>query len=757
MIRKSLFTIFFLFLCSLISWGQNIRVESFNRLDNDITARTSVVLDANDDECALIKMVTTDTDYNVDGYIKRRDDRVGELWFYVPQGTKQIVIRHKRLGKLVYPLPEVLKSKVTYQITLPDNVEIIVHEDAGGQYLVMKVEPAESTVYIDGIAETLNGGVLQKFLSYGAHTYRVEAPLYQPIAGNIQIADARKDMAVSLLPDYGFVKFTSVPENGATVYMNGQELGKTPFTTGRLMKGTYTVNATLPMHAPATRQIMIEPGKTSNVTLNFSASYGTVNLTAAGADIYVNNELKGAGKWSGRLSAGLHRIEARKAGHRPGVLSLDVVAGQTQTVSLPAPAPMYASLDISCNQTDAHVYIDGKDMGVAPNIFKVLSGKHTVELKNETFKSQKYEVELAEGEAKRVEGTLTERVKIWTINDVIPPRGKKISGQILMDRNNAICYTAFGTDFYKYSFENKSWKLLREKCIMYPMHMIKKWGVLIVDREWNSRKKTTNKILYDLKTCKFYEGTYPVHVNFVNEDFAIWVGKYDFLSSDPISVYYKDGRSYDITVNQPEKNYLTQKDVCITGKLAYIKTYDYGITKKTKKKGLQNIAYYLCSESGVKRISEEELPADVNFVHFGTYKLQNLTENVPNDITPYTTYNPALADFISEEGKEIFFAAKLKRLGKITKPCLIGDKKGEVTLRISDDGDDLEVHIRIGKKVFKAHVDSKCYSLIHAPTYISSTLKNFPHNHDVGINIDHSFNGSFKEAYSSDWQKITPL
>jgi hypothetical protein len=134
-------------------------------------------------------------------------------------------------------------------------------------------------------------------------------------------------------------------------------------------------------------------------------------------------------------------------------------------------------------------------MGVAPSIFKVLSGKHTVELKNETFKSQKYEVELAEGEAKRVEGTLTERVKIWTINDVIPPRGKKISPQILMDRNNAICYTAFGTDFCKYSFENKSWKLLREKCIMYPMHMIKKWGVLIVDREWNSRKKATNKIV----------------------------------------------------------------------------------------------------------------------------------------------------------------------------------------------------------------------------------------------------------------------
>ena len=414
MLRKFLLT-FSLVWCAAMMWGQNIRIESFKRVDNDITARTSVVLDANDDECALIKMITTDTDYDVDGYIKRRDDRVGELWFYVPQGTKQIVIRHKRLGKLVYQLPEVLKSKVTYQITLPDNVEIIVHEDAGGQYLVMKVQPAESTVYIDGIVETLNGGVLQKFLGYGTHTYRVEAPMHQATEGKLEIADARKELSISLLPDYGFVKFTSLPENGATVYMNGQELGKTPFTTGRLMKGTYTVNATLPMHAPATQQVVIEPGKTADVTLNFSASYGTVNLTATGSEIYVNNELKGTDEWNGRLSAGLHRIEARKAGHRPGVLSLNVSAGQTQNVMLPAPTAMYASLDISCDKTDAHVYIDGKDMGSAPNVFKILAGKHSIELKNETLKSPKYEVELAEGEAKRIAGVLNTKV-IQSVN-----------------------------------------------------------------------------------------------------------------------------------------------------------------------------------------------------------------------------------------------------------------------------------------------------------------------------------------------------
>lgn len=658
MIRKSLFTIFFLFLCSLISWGQNIRVESFNRLDNDITARTSVVLDANDDECALIKMVTMDTDYNVDGYIKRRDDRVGELWFYVPQGTKQIVIRHKRLGKLVYPLPEVLKSKVTYQITLPDNVEIIVHEDAGGQYLVMKVEPAESTVYIDGITETLNGGVLQKFLSYGTHTYRVEAPLYQPMEGNIQIADARKDMTVSLLPDYGFVKFTSVPENGATVYMNGQELGKTPFTTGRLMKGTYTVNATLPMHAPATRQIMIEPGKTSNVTLNFSASYGTVNLTAAGADIYVNNELKGAGKWSGRLSAGLHRIEARKAGHRPGVLSLDVVAGQTQTISLPAPTPMYASLDISCDQTDAHVYIDGKDMGLAPNIFKVLSGKHTIELKNETFKSPKYEVELGEGEAKRIAGVLSDKIKKWGMNDVVLSKDKKnwkLINTFYIDQNNEVCYTKIYNGLYKYSFRTRMWKKIYTG-YQDEKYLIKEWKWLVLNIDYNRTNHSRKNTYLDLMTGEIFTRKHDKYewnwcVNFVNEDLFLYK-EYDYVAS-PVYVYYKDGISLKIEIGQGLKreSYFDKKvEFYIDGTDVYLKAYDKGVGKKAKK-GIKNVEYFLCTKHGVKSLTENGIPAKVHFIPLKDNKAQDFAVKFGEgnpwevDITPYTSYNPAIADF----------------------------------------------------------------------------------------------------------------
>lgn len=487
MLRKFISLCVLLVCNTMFVWTQNIRVEGFNRLDTDISARANTVLDANDDPCALIKMVTTDKDYDIDGYIKRRDDRVGELWFYLPQGTKQIVIRHKRLGKLVYQLPEVLKEKLTYQLMLPSNVEIVVHEDAGGQYLVMTVEPAEATVYIDGIAETLKNGRLQKFLRYGAHTYRVEAPLHQSAEGTVEMGGERRDLTVKLLPDYGYVRFSSTPEEGASVYLNGQELGKTPFTSARLAKGIYSVSATLPMHAPVTKEVTVEAGKTAQVTLNFSANYGTLTLTASDAAIYVDNELKGTGSWTGRLSVGLHRIETRKAGHRSGTLSLDVVAGQTRSVALPAPEPMYASLNVSCAEVDARVYIDGKDVGTAPNIFKVLSGTHTVELKNGVMKSQAYQVNLTEGEMEHIDAVLDERIKVYTYKDIdlntIPckiemdkvlatnlrthegySRSSVVLIQAVIDNGNAVAdvsvqynISGYSTKFYKYSFEERKW------------------------------------------------------------------------------------------------------------------------------------------------------------------------------------------------------------------------------------------------------------------------------------------------------------
>lgn len=388
-----------LFLCwSLRMEAQNIKVESFSRVDNDITARVNVVKDANDDECALIKMMTTDANYNVDEGLKR-ESRVGEIWFYVPQGTKRIVIRHQKLGKLVYDLPESLKGKTTYQIKLPDNVEIIVHEDVGGQYLVMDVQPTDAAVYIDGSLEVLTNGTLSKLLKYGRHTYKVEASLYQPEEGEVEVNKERRKMSIQLKPDFGFMQINSIPEENATVYLDGTLVGKTPLRTGKLSKGIHHIKALLPMFQPLESTVEVVAGQTSAANLKFIPNFANIDLrVTADEEIWVNNEFKGKGSWSGRLIPGLYTFEARKNAYRSFKKSIELKAGESKNITLDSPSPLYGSLNVNTNPVDAKVFIDGKEIGLTPNVFNnILIGKRKVVISKSGCLTKVVEVDVKEG------------------------------------------------------------------------------------------------------------------------------------------------------------------------------------------------------------------------------------------------------------------------------------------------------------------------------------------------------------------------
>ena len=95
---KHLFLLFYflLFLCpSILSAQQSkITVTSFNRMENDITARiTAPKRDQNGEICALIRIVTNEKDlmFEPDALgITARENKTGEVWVYVPWCTTHL-------------------------------------------------------------------------------------------------------------------------------------------------------------------------------------------------------------------------------------------------------------------------------------------------------------------------------------------------------------------------------------------------------------------------------------------------------------------------------------------------------------------------------------------------------------------------------------------------------------------------------------------------------------------------------------------
>lgn len=101
-------------------FAQQISVKSIEELTSDLTARTHPRGDANDNPCALIKVIIPMVkNLMFTGWVMGDVDyHPGEYWVYVPEGTKKIKFQHENFapGEIVFNIP--IKKLSVYRVTL---------------------------------------------------------------------------------------------------------------------------------------------------------------------------------------------------------------------------------------------------------------------------------------------------------------------------------------------------------------------------------------------------------------------------------------------------------------------------------------------------------------------------------------------------------------------------------------------------------------------------------------------------------------
>ena len=435
---KTLFFVLLLLLPDFLE-AQQLSVKSFQKLENDLSARgRDGRVDQNGDKCAIIKIVTTETGFDFDpdalgsmGSIQKK----GEIWLYVPYGARRLTIRHAQLGMLRnYEYPERIEKACVYELVLTTGrIETIVHETVGMDYLVIRTDPSDALVYIDDVYEAGTDGMVQKFLQWGSHNYRVEHPLFHTEAGRAEIgSDGKKELSIRLRPAYGYVAVTSLPESGAEVYIDGERVGVTPYKSDRLKSGVYRIRVVKAMYQPLEQEIRINDTETSGCVFDLPANFGEITFTAVPeADIWINNEYRGKGSWSGRLNTGTYLLEVRQEGYRTLRQTVTVAAGEKRTIPLGSPEPIYGMLTITSHPGDAVVKLDGKEYGRTPVLLKdLVIGKYILELSKAGYATVHKEVIIEEGKIESVDLRLPSgrRVSIQTdrSGDVLSVDGQRI-------------------------------------------------------------------------------------------------------------------------------------------------------------------------------------------------------------------------------------------------------------------------------------------------------------------------------------------
>ena len=273
-------------------------------------------------------------------------------------------------------------------------------------HLIVKADQENATIYIDD--EPLGTKEASKLFMLGtSHTWMIKCNMYHTESGTVTLND-RTVIDKKLRPNYGFLNISTTPEQDAKVFVDEEYVGLSPVKTDKLKSGTHTVRVMKDMYKMAEKSFTVNDGQTTNATLNMSANFVTLTLIVdTDSDIYVDEEYKGKGKWTGRLSEGFHIFEARKTNHKPSKKSMDLVLGENKTITLAAPTPINGEIEINTTPMGATIYIDGKSYVETPNyISDILIGEHELKLTKQGCAEIKKTIVIKEGEALTINETL---------------------------------------------------------------------------------------------------------------------------------------------------------------------------------------------------------------------------------------------------------------------------------------------------------------------------------------------------------------
>ena len=335
-----------LMICCMAAAAQTLSVTSFKPLPNDLTANIAGTMekDQNGEVAALIKVVTTQTGFTFEG------------------GMAGIVKTRQEASEIWVYVPHGIQ-----RIT-------IKHPQLGmirDYYFPCAIEAARTYEMVLASGE-------------------VRTVVTQDAGGSYLMLSVEPKNAVVYIDEQ------MQASDGTGEYIAALPYGEHQY---RVEAGSYMPEAGI---------VTIGKEKKSlSIKLQSALASLAVNSTTPGTQIYVNDKLRGTGSWSGNLPAGMYIVEGRLDGHRSQKQSVTLAKQDQKAVTLPALEAIVGSLDVRYKPLGAEVWLDGKQLGSSPDLFRnILVGNHSLVIKKAGCSEYSETINLAEGETKLVSGTL---------------------------------------------------------------------------------------------------------------------------------------------------------------------------------------------------------------------------------------------------------------------------------------------------------------------------------------------------------------
>ena len=270
-------------------------------------------LDNNGKEAALIRFVSPgegfEFDYGSTGVVDVVH-KAGEVWLYVPRGSRKISIMHNTYGVLRdYEYPMAIKSGVTYELIL----------DPGfGKYMNITSNQSGAGVYIDGDSVGVTP-LTNYYMVYGKHSIKSSKNRYQ----YDKEVNIERDDNTSLYLDMEdmskyYVNVTFKVDGNAEIYYNNVKRGVSEWKQ-ELYQGKYEITTKKESCYDKKTTVDIYPEMNTTVQLPTPdpwRGYLKINTTPVNAYMTIDNKSAKVNEQNS-LTVGKHEVMITRNGYHP--------------------------------------------------------------------------------------------------------------------------------------------------------------------------------------------------------------------------------------------------------------------------------------------------------------------------------------------------------------------------------------------------------------------------------------------------------
>lgn len=396
--------------------AQQMSITEFTRLRRSLFKPSAVAIDKS---AVLFDFETYEKGFEflADGKTPGAADE-GEniITVTLPHNTSYLSVSHPVFGRLIWKVPDgkKLKKGNHYRAVLLAGDPTQGYK-APNQWVVFHLNPQNVLLQVDSTTRQVRKDVAEYYLPVGLHTYRAEAPFFEPQEGAFNLTDkTREIIKVNLQPFYSYLT-VKTPGNSGDLYIDNARIRKEDATSYRLAEGNHRVAIfvgqkcfydTLVFVGRAQKKVLdvqvkdlyLRPLKRTDPMYADASGESVQDISATPvklvsadslADIWVDRERMGTGHWEGTLSPGFHLAQTVRDGQESTPTTLWIESGFPQEFTLEAHGIVYGLLNVYSNVTGAGIDINGSYFGETPRMIRLdASYRYEVTLTGKGYKSK---------------------------------------------------------------------------------------------------------------------------------------------------------------------------------------------------------------------------------------------------------------------------------------------------------------------------------------------------------------------------------